>query len=70
MEHENNTKRKRKKSGGGMEKYIERVVVTPPPPWEALQYCTVFWTCCGDSTDSDLALFLHVLACNVCGCQS
>ena len=35
------------------------------PLQDALQHCTDFWTCCGDSSDSNLVLLLCVLASNV-----
>ena len=38
---------------------------SPLPPLDPLQYWAGLWTCCGDSSDSNLVLLLHVLASNV-----
>ena len=39
-------------------------------PYDALQYWAFLWTCCGDSSESHLALLLCVLASTVHSCQN
>ena len=54
--------------------FLSHCCQSPFPPWEsqptltsedALQHCADLWACYGDSSDSDLVLFLCVLASNV-----
>ena len=49
---------------------LSRVVIPPLLLYEALQYWVFLWICCGDSSDSNLALLLHVFTSNVHSCQS